>query len=360
MVPAQLDRRWRYAIEAWTDPFGVAQGPGRKVEAGQNVDVELEEGALLSRRRQDHAEGGGRSGDEWAAKLRAKTPKKKSAATRASRRRWTTASRPHERAPDRTGSTTSDVLELTVDRERARFGACTSSSLARPDQDQARHVQDRPQDASLRGGHGLRRRLPASDHPSDRVPQGKNNKLKAGPKDVGSPGRSARKQWAQGRHPNSADRGLRSRRRARGWARGLLDSRSNAPRPSVGRGAPGVVQHRPDGTIKYARTRQRSTRTSTRSTSTRRIGSGCGTSSGRSWTSGSVTVSRSSASTTPTRSRSRSGVGHRRHPREHPDVIFRRKPSPGSDADAREARLHPSYSIHVAQLQVGDRGVPPS
>jgi starch synthase (maltosyl-transferring) len=113
--------QYRYAIEAWTDHFATwRRDLIKRVDAGQRVPTELEEGGRL-----------------LEARLK-KIPARKRAPLKAAIESVRTG--PQEDAvaivtsdeigrimaahPDRTRSTTSrPVLQLTVDRERARFGA---------------------------------------------------------------------------------------------------------------------------------------------------------------------------------------------------------------------------------------------
>jgi starch synthase (maltosyl-transferring) len=124
-VPADMGV-YRYAIEAWTDRFGTwRRHLVAKVDAAQDVEVELEEGATLVENRLGAVRGKER------ALLSSAVDKLRGPASGggAGDERVRTAldgevlevMRAH---PDRTGAQTSEpVLELTVDRERARFGA---------------------------------------------------------------------------------------------------------------------------------------------------------------------------------------------------------------------------------------------
>ncbi|MGH2807800.1 MAG: alpha-1,4-glucan--maltose-1-phosphate maltosyltransferase [Actinomycetota bacterium] len=115
-VPAEMGR-YRYYIEAWTDHFGTwARGLRAKVEAGHDVTVELELGARLMEGRLkglsasdkkvvQQAITAARAGDPMPALM--------------GQVRDIVAAN-----PDRSDATASKpVLEVTVDRERARFGA---------------------------------------------------------------------------------------------------------------------------------------------------------------------------------------------------------------------------------------------
>ena len=121
---------WRYTIEAWTDTFGTWRRDMRKrVEAEQNVDLELEEGALLLETHLKAVPVKSRAILQRAVDTIRKKPSRKTgikgfadpriaaamdeevAAVMASHqvRRDSTMYRP--------------VLELTIDPERARFSA---------------------------------------------------------------------------------------------------------------------------------------------------------------------------------------------------------------------------------------------
>ncbi|MGI8774049.1 MAG: maltotransferase domain-containing protein [Actinomycetota bacterium] len=192
--PSQVGR-WRYTIEAWTDGFGTwRRDLIKRVEASQNVDLELEEGARMIE-----------------ARLKAIPAKERRAVTAAIETLRTAPPASSDRGfgdprvgaalsdavglamqryPDRTGSATyKPVLELTVDRERARFGAW---------------YEFFPRSTGTKTKHGTfktaAKRLPAiADMGFDVVylppihpigtafRKGKNNTLDPGPNDVGSP-----------------------------------------------------------------------------------------------------------------------------------------------------------------------------
>jgi starch synthase (maltosyl-transferring) len=183
--------RYRYAIEAWPDRFGTwRRDLATRVEAGQQVDTELEEGAL-------HLE---------ARMAAVPTARRKALADAIATIRTESAGGGDDprvaaalddrvaailaRYPDRTGSTTTKLaLELTVDRERARFGAW---------------YEFFPRSTGTKTKHGTfktaaRRLARIADmgfdvvylppiHPIGKTyRKGPNNVLEAGPKDVGSP-----------------------------------------------------------------------------------------------------------------------------------------------------------------------------
>ena len=119
--------RFQYTIEAWTDHFGTwRRDLIKRVDAKQEVSLELEEGALLIEARIK----GAAAGDRKTLKAALDTIRGSSDEARdATNPRVAAALDPElaaimARNSDRTGSTTyKPTLELWVDRERARFGA---------------------------------------------------------------------------------------------------------------------------------------------------------------------------------------------------------------------------------------------
>ena len=123
--PGEIGRH-RYTIEAWTDHFGTwRRDLVRRIEAGQVVDLELEEGALML---EDHEALVPAAAKTMLLEALAAIRGPAGAGGFADARVIAALSpdvsetmRLHHR---RTGSSTLDPpLELTVDRERARFGA---------------------------------------------------------------------------------------------------------------------------------------------------------------------------------------------------------------------------------------------
>jgi len=124
--PSEIGR-WQYTIEAWTDHFGTwRRDLVKRVDAKQEVSLELEEGALMIEARLKAVPAPDR-----------KTLKAALDAIRGSDEEARDATNPRvaaaldpgvaaimARHSDRSGSTTfKPTLELWVDRERARFGA---------------------------------------------------------------------------------------------------------------------------------------------------------------------------------------------------------------------------------------------
>ncbi|MGI9048167.1 MAG: maltotransferase domain-containing protein, partial [Rubrobacteraceae bacterium] len=109
--------RYEYTIEAWFDEFETwRSGTGKKVDDGQAVELELSEGRQLVEdaysRSKDKRLGQTLSGFD-AAGYEGKLAILCSEEVRELMRRH----------PDRSESTTYKKLEVTVDRERARYGA---------------------------------------------------------------------------------------------------------------------------------------------------------------------------------------------------------------------------------------------
>ncbi len=132
--------KWSYTIEAWTDHFATwRRDLIKRVDAGQEVTMELEEGALLLEKRLPLLPDRQKKTLQKAIELlRAAPPtviagsgtkieKKSKAATQDKRVKAAldpTVQRIMSRYPDRGGSTIHEpAYGLTVDRERARFGA---------------------------------------------------------------------------------------------------------------------------------------------------------------------------------------------------------------------------------------------
>ncbi|HWC14725.1 MAG TPA: alpha-1,4-glucan--maltose-1-phosphate maltosyltransferase [Actinomycetota bacterium] len=193
LQPERLGRL-QYAIQAWTDRFATwRRDLIKKVDAGQDVDLELQEGALLIERRIEAAAAKDRKRlTDAVAKLRA-PGSKKGPADKPDRRIAAALDETLEdlmaRNPDRTNAATSATLELTVDRQRARFGAWYEMF---------------PRSTGPKGKHGTFKTaakelgriadmgfdivyLPPIHPIGTAFRKGKNNILEAGPKDVGSP-----------------------------------------------------------------------------------------------------------------------------------------------------------------------------
>jgi starch synthase (maltosyl-transferring) len=261
-VPETIGR-YRYTIEAWTDHFGSwRRDLIRRVEAGQIVDLELEEGARLL---EVHAKIAPRR--ERAPLVEAVETIRATPDPTASKRdpRVEAATDPAileltERYPDRSRSSSYDpVLELTVDRARARFGAwyelfprSTGAPRAHGNFGTAAKALRRVAEMGFDVVY-----LPPI-HPIGRTNRkGKNNALVAEPGDVGVP-------WAIGSdegghtavHPELGtiedfDRFVREAERL-GIEVALDFAIQCSPDHPWVTDHPEWFHHRPDGTIKYA------------------------------------------------------------------------------------------------------------
>ena len=192
--PVERVGRYEYAIQAWTDRFATwRRDLIKKNDAGQDISLELEEGALLIEERVEKAAAHDAKRLTGAVPaLRAPAPKPGPADK--PDKRVTGALDPKlaeamDRNPDRADAATSPVLGLTVDRERARFGAW---------------YEFFPRSTGAAGKHGTfktaakeLRRIADMGFDVVYVPpvhpigtafrKGKNNTLEAGNEDVGSP-----------------------------------------------------------------------------------------------------------------------------------------------------------------------------
>ncbi len=263
-LPSHGDGRHRYTIEAWTDRFGTwRRDLIKRAQAGQNVDLELQEGAALLEGQLKKIPASERRMVRGAIQT-----------LRADRTHETTSEEDprylaaiDERLyrvvldhPDRSGSTSyAPILELTVDRERARFGAW---------------YEFFPRSTGKRGKHGTFKTaaemlpriasmgfdvvyLPPI-HPIGRTNRkGKNNTLRAEPGDVGVP-------WAIGGdegghtavHPDLGtiddfDEFVDAAKRL-GLEVALDYAIQASPDHPWVKQHPEWFHHRPDGTIKFA------------------------------------------------------------------------------------------------------------
>jgi starch synthase (maltosyl-transferring) len=120
--------RYQYSIQAWTDDFATwRRDLNKKASARLDITLELEEGARLIEGRIETVPAGQQKKlRDSVAKLRA--PQGRKGPADKPDARVTAALDPKLEAiltkyPDRTRAATSDIFELTIDRERARFGA---------------------------------------------------------------------------------------------------------------------------------------------------------------------------------------------------------------------------------------------
>ncbi|HYP23071.1 MAG TPA: maltotransferase domain-containing protein [Actinomycetota bacterium] len=185
--------RWQYQVEAWTDHFATwRSGFMKKVEAGQDVALEVEEGARLleARLKKVPAKERGPLNTAITAARDGDGPATGFGDPRVDALLDEGVGVLMARYPDRTGSTQSKpVFELQVDRERARFGAWYEffpRSTGKPGKHgtfktAAKHlatVADMGFDVVY---------LPPIHPIGERFRKGKNNALEAQEGDVGSP-----------------------------------------------------------------------------------------------------------------------------------------------------------------------------
>ena len=187
---------WRYTIEAWTDTFGTWRRDMRKrIEAEQNVDLELEEGALML---EAHIKGvpvKKRAILQRAIDTIRKKPSRKRGVTGYAEPRIAAAmdedvAQIMANHHIRTNSTMyKPVLELTVDPERARFSAWYEF-FPRSTGNEGEHgtFQTAAKHLSYVADMGFDVAYLPPIHPIGNAHRkGRNNALTAEPDDVGSP-----------------------------------------------------------------------------------------------------------------------------------------------------------------------------
>jgi starch synthase (maltosyl-transferring) len=256
--------RWTFTIQAWTDRFSTwRRYLEKRVEAGQEVDLELEEGARLLEECLVAAPA--RSRERIAAAIEAirTAPVPPRGESRQDPRvRAALDPRVHElgvRLQPRHDATVHDPLELQVDRERARFGAwyelfprSTGTRTVHGTFDTAIPELSR----IARMGFDVVYLPPI--HPIGHTyRKGKNNTLERDPNDVGSP-------WAIGAEEGGHDAihpdlgtiddfdGFVKEAEQLGLEVALdLAIQCSPDHPWV-KQHPEWFHHRPDGTIKYA------------------------------------------------------------------------------------------------------------
>jgi starch synthase (maltosyl-transferring) len=255
--------RYQYTVEAWVDRFQSWRDEiGKKLGAGQDVASELLEGGELLRATADRiaavaTDDGGVLGAAADALMDGGADQRE----RVTRALGADVEAAMARHPDRSRATRYErVLEVTVDRERARFAAWYEMFPRSAGTDPSRSAtfdeasRLLPYIASMNFDIVY---LPPV-HPIGRsFRKGKNNTLDAGPDDVGSP-------WAIGSEEGGHDAvepGLGTiedfvRFRETAERLGLeialdLAYQASPDHPYV-REHPEWFRHRPDGTIKYA------------------------------------------------------------------------------------------------------------
>jgi len=253
--------RYEYAVEAWIDRFASWRHEiSKKFGAGQDVASELLEGAAIvqSRVRSSGADGD----DEWlAAQATVLRDAAIDSGTRVAAALADRLQRLMSERADRSRATRSTpVLEVVVERERARFGAWyemfprsagTDPTRSATFEEAAAHL---PYVASM--GFDVLYLPPI--HPIGRsFRKGPNNSLAAGPDDPGSP-------WAIGSDAgghtavepglgtiDDFDRFVEAARRL-GLEIALDLAYQASPDHPYVQEHPEWFRHRPDGTIKYA------------------------------------------------------------------------------------------------------------
>jgi starch synthase (maltosyl-transferring) len=179
--------RYRYAVEAWTDHFATwRRDLIKRVDAGQEVPTELEEGARLLEARLKSIPASNRKLVADAIATIRSAPQAKAVAVAAGDE----VARIMAEHPDRRASTTSrPVLEMTVDRERARFGAWYEF-FPRSTETTGRHgtLKSAARHLELVARMGFDVAYLPPIHPiGEAYRKGKNNTLQAKAGDVGSP-----------------------------------------------------------------------------------------------------------------------------------------------------------------------------
>ena len=256
--PAE-DRPYHYTVHAWIDRFGSWRDDlVKRVEAGQEVGSELMEGAGLI------AEAGKRASGADQEKLREAA--RAVSGDRSQKERVAIAldealAELISRYPDRSRATEyGRILEVTVDRERARYGAWYEMFPRSAGPDPTRSATFREAEARLPeiAAMGFNVLYLPPIHPIGKsFRKGPNNTLAAGPNDPGSP-------WAIGSEAGghkAVDPGLGTLEDFKHFVaaaerQGLevaldLAFQCSPDHPYV-KAHPEWFRHRPDGTIKYA------------------------------------------------------------------------------------------------------------
>jgi starch synthase (maltosyl-transferring) len=251
--------RYEYTIHAWIDGFASwRRDLGKKVDAGQDITSELLEGAELIRQTARRA---GAADAEW---LRGRADVIGGRGDPAARARAALdpalASVMAHHADRSVGAVYDKVLSVTVDRERARFGAWYELFPRSAADEPGRHgtFRDLEKRLSYIAAMGFDVLYLPPIHPVGRAfRKGPNNTLNAGPDDPGSP-------WAIGAmegghkavHPQLGTLADFDRLVAAANGHGLeialdIAFQCSPDHPYV-REHPEWFRHRPDGSIKYA------------------------------------------------------------------------------------------------------------
>jgi starch synthase (maltosyl-transferring) len=251
--------RHEYTIEGWVDRFASwLKELGKKWDAGQDVSSELLEGAEHVREGADRASG---SDSDWLRERAEVLAGNGDQAHRVHAALDPQLATIMARHPDRSrGSTYDRTLRITVERERARYGAWYEMFPRSSSPEPGRHGTLRDVEARLPyvSGMGFDVLYLPPIHPIGRAfRKGPNNTLTPGPNDPGSP-------WAigapEGGHkailPDLGTLDDFDRLVAAANRQGLeiamdIAFQCSPDHPYV-REHPEWFRHRPDGTIKYA------------------------------------------------------------------------------------------------------------
>jgi starch synthase (maltosyl-transferring) len=256
-------RPYEYTVEAWIDRFETWRDEvSKKFAARQDVRTELLEGAAILRDAVERIGSGAPNVTtlllETAAAVGDETVEQPQ---RVAHALAVSVAEAMTRHPDRTRSTRYDrILQVTVDRERARFGAWYEMFARSASTDPTRsatfaEAAERIPYVAAMGFDVLY--LPPIHPIGQSYRKGKNNSLQVGPDDVGSP-------WAIGGEAGGHDAvepGLgtiedfaqfREMAERHGLEIALdLAYQASPDHPYVGE-HPEWFRQRPDGTIKYA------------------------------------------------------------------------------------------------------------
>jgi starch synthase (maltosyl-transferring) len=257
--------RWhRYAVEAWRDAWGTWQhGLRRKVEAGVEVPLELEEGRLLVEAALPRAEMAEAADDVRLLRAALTAFKRaRSETTRIAAMDGEDLASALRRHPDRTSASRSAELPLVVDRERARFGAWYELFPRSQGREPHRPTATTFAEAEWRIPHvaamGFDVLYLPPIHPIGRAfRKGRNNSLDAGTDDVGSPyaiGSAAGGHDTVAPELGGLDAFLHFRETVEAHGMELamdLAIQASPDHPYVAE-HPEWFRHAPDGSIKYA------------------------------------------------------------------------------------------------------------
>jgi starch synthase (maltosyl-transferring) len=251
--------KYEYTVQAWVDRFASwRRDLSKKADAGQDVTSELLEGAELVNTTARRA---GKADGEWLLRQAAHLGQEGDPAARVGAALDPVLAAVMARHADRSSGASYDrVLKVTVDRERARFGAWYELFPRSGASEPGRHGTFKDALARLPyvAGMGFDVLYLPPIHPIGRsFRKGPNNTLTPGPDDPGSP-------WAIGAeegghtaiHPQLGtladfDR-LVAAAREHGLEIALDIAFQCSPDHPYVRAHPEWFRHRPDGTIKYA------------------------------------------------------------------------------------------------------------